>query len=493
MTSADLSHLIPSLERLSGARVLCIGDVMLDHYVYGHVERVSPEAPIPVVRVDREQATLGGAGNVLRNLRALGAQASFVSVVGDDQAGRDINRLVGEEGEVEAYLLMERGRPSTLKTRYVGGYQQMLRVDRESVAPLTEHLREDLVRLATDTLADQSVVVLSDYAKGVLTDGVAAKLIEACRRAGVWVVVDPKGLDYKRYSGANLLTPNRRELAEATKMPVGNDDEIVAAARYLIESCKVDAVLVTRSHDGMTLVDPSIEPLHIPAAAREVFDVSGAGDTVLATIAAGLGSGLSLVDAARLSNVAAGVVVGKIGTAVTHAGELAEVLNGGSDARKHLPLDQALDRIARWRRGHLRVGFTNGCFDLLHPGHISLLRQARASCDRLVVALNSDSSVRRLKGPSRPVQNEASRVAVMAGLADVDLVVTFEDDTPLALIDAIRPEVLVKGADYTEDQVVGASLVRAYGGRIMLAQLSPGQSTTATIGRMADPARRSAG
>ena len=350
MAFEDLSHLIPQLNRLAEAHVLCIGDVMLDHYVYGHVDRVSPEAPIPVVRVDRETSTLGGAGNVLRNLRALGAHASFVSVVGDDQAGRDINRLIGEEGELEAYLLMERGRPSTLKTRYVGGYQQILRVDRESVAPIGPHVREDLIRVAKDTLADQSVVVLSDYAKGVLGDGVAGELIDACRAAGVWVIVDPKGLDYTRYRGANLLTPNRRELAEASKMPVESDAEIVAAALHLIETCSVDAVLVTRSQDGMTLVDPSISPQHIPAAAREVFDVSGAGDTVLATIAAGLGAGLSLLDAARLSNIAAGIVVGKVGTAVTPVSELVAVLNERSELDKHLPLSLALDRVSRWHR-----------------------------------------------------------------------------------------------------------------------------------------------
>jgi len=459
---------------------------MLDHYVYGAVERVSPEAPIPVLRVERETRTLGGAGNVLRNLHALGARGSLVSVVGDDAPGHEVNRLVAELGDTESQLLVEKGRQTTLKTRYIAGNQQMLRADRESVAPVGRYVRADLLRVVEQALPDHAVLVLSDYAKGVLGDGVAGALIETARRVGRPVVVDPKGTDYAPYRGASLLKPNRRELALATRLPVGGEGEVVAAARRLIADCELGAVLVSLSQDGMILVEAGGGVHPLPAAAREVFDVSGAGDTVIATLAAALAGGLGRLEAARLANLAAGIVVGKIGTAVAHAAEIAEAASRGADALagKVQALPRALDQIARWRhRGHA-IGFTNGCFDLLHPGHVSLIEQARAACDRLVLGLNSDASVRRLKGEGRPVQPEAARAAVLASLAAVDLVVVFGEDTPAELIAAIRPDILVKGADYRIEEVVGADLVQSWGGKVVLADLQPGHSTTATIRRI---------
>jgi D-beta-D-heptose 7-phosphate kinase/D-beta-D-heptose 1-phosphate adenosyltransferase len=317
----------------------------------------------------------------------------------------------------------------------------------------------------------------------VLSDGIAAAIIAAARGAGRPVVVDPKGIDYTPYRGAAVLKPNRRELALATGMPVGSEAEIVAAARQLIASCDFAAVLVSLSQDGMILIEASGGVHALPAASHEVFDVSGAGDTAIATLAAGLAAGMGLLDAARLANLAAGIVVGKIGTAVTHAAELGDVLIQQDHARagKVQRLSRALERIEHWRHRGLRVGFTNGCFDILHPGHVSLLTQARDACDRLIVGLNSDESVARLKGPTRPVQPEAARAAVLASLASVDLVVAFPEDTPMALLEAIRPDVLVKGADYSVEEVVGADLVQSYGGSVLLAELAPGHSTTATI------------
>src|SRR6185437_1859321 len=466
MTSPIAEHtsLIAGVERLQQARILCVGDVMLDHYVYGHVERVSPEAPIPILRVERETRTPGGAGNVLRNLQALGAQSCFVSVVGNDAAGRELNRLIAEPGNVEPHVLVEAGRVTTVKTRYIAATQQMLRADRESVAPLGPYVRADFLRLIGQAVAEHAVVIVS------------------ARAAGKPVVVDPKGTDYAAYRGASVLKPNRRELAEATRLPVGSQAEIVAASRALIAQGGFGAILVSLSEDGMILVeaDGAVHPL--PAAAREVYDVSGAGDTAIATLAAALAGGLSLIEAARLANLAAGIVVGKIGTAVTYASELAEALadaEHGHDKTRELP--RALEEVERWRsRGHT-IGFTNGCFDLLHPGHVALLAQARAACDRLVVGLNSDASVARLKGANRPVQPEAARAAVLASLASVDLVVIFPEDTPIALIEAIRPDVLVKGADYRVEEVVGADIVQSYGGEVVLADLVAGHSTTATI------------
>ena len=481
------TDLIPLVEALARSRVLCVGDVMLDHYVYGRVERVSPEAPIPVLRIEREQKSLGGAGNVLRNLQALGAQPSFVSVIGSDAPGREISGLIAGLGGIEAHVLTERGRTTTVKTRYVAGTQQMLRADRENVVPLSTRLRGELLHTVRDVLGHAQVTVLSDYAKGALADGVAAEVIAAARAAGHIVIVDPKGIDYAAYRGATLLKPNRRELREATKRPVDNETEITAAARALIDTLDFAGVLVSLSQDGLLLVEASGQTHRLGAVAREVYDVSGAGDTMVAVLAAALAAGASYRDAARLANVAAGVVVAKVGTAVVHANELVETLvdRDALATRKVLPLSLALDHVARWRHNGLSIGFTNGCFDLLHPGHISLLSQARAASDRLVVGLNSDASVLRLKGPGRPVQSEAARAAVLASLASVDMVIVFEEDTPRNLIAALRPEVLVKGADYRLDQVVGADIVQSYGGKVVLADLLPGHSTTATIARLA--------
>ncbi len=484
---ADNSELLPYVDRLKTARVLCIGDVMLDHYVYGQVERVSPEAPIPVLWIEREMKTLGGAGNVLRNLRALGAAASFISVVGNDEAGREIGRLVEAQDGAEAHVLVQPQRTTTVKTRYIAGNQQLLRADRESAIPLDPYIREDMLRLARELVADHSVVVISDYAKGVLTEGVALEIIRAAREAGARVIVDPKGGDHIRYRGADLVKPNRRELAHATGMPVATDDEIIAASRSLIERCGFNAVLASLGAEGSVLISAD-GAAHIQRAeVREVFDVSGAGDTVVAAVAAALAVGVGFTDAARLGNVAAGIVVGKIGTAVVYESELTAALDGRDlhAADKVAPRSHALDLVARWRRHGLKIGFTNGCFDLLHPGHVALLGQAKAACDRLVVGLNSDASTARLKGPRRPIQSESERAAVLASLAAVDLIVVFEEDTPMELIRDIRPQLLVKGDDYRLDEVIGADFVKHAGGEVLLAKVVPGYSTTATIARLA--------
>ena len=487
MPMANYSDLLPHIDRLKSARVLCIGDVMLDHYVYGRVERVSPEAPIPVLWIEREMKTLGGAGNVLRNLRALGAAASFISVVGNDEAGREVGRLVEVQDGTEAHVLVQPQRTTTVKTRYVAANQQLLRADRESSTPLDPYIREDLLRLARELVTDHSVVIISDYAKGVLTEGVALEIIRAAREAGARVIVDPKGGDHIRYRGADLLKPNRRELAHATGMPVATDDEIVGASRALIERCGFNAVLASLGAEGMVLVGAG-GTVHLQRAeVREVYDVSGAGDTVVATVGTALAAGMTLTDAARLANAAAGVAVSKIGTAVVYASELIASLSGRDlhAADKVVPRSHALDLVVRWRRYGLKIGFTNGCFDLLHPGHVALLGQAKAACDRLVVGLNSDASTARIKGPRRPIQSESERAAVLASLAAVDLIVIFEEDTPIELIREIRPQLLVKGADYRLDEVVGADLVKSAGGEVLLADVVPGYSTTATIARLA--------
>lgn len=483
----DQSELAALVADLKDVQVLVVGDVMLDRYVYGDASRISPEAPIPVLAIDHETAMLGGAGNVVRNLVAAGARVEFISAVGDDQAGREVRHLLESEKGVTPRLAVEPGRRTSIKTRFCAGSQQLLRADSETVGPLAKGGQSDVLDAVARGLQAAKVLILSDYGKGVLSPAVPSSMIELAKAAGKPVVVDPKGTDYSRYRGATLLTPNKRELAEATQMPVNSDEAVVAAARHLIAHCGVLNVLVTRSQDGMTLVENSGSVHHLKAEAREVFDVSGAGDTVIATLSAALGAGIPLVQAARLANAAAGIVVGKVGTAVVHPEELVAAFHHQDlwqAENKLASWEQAKDRIKAWRHKGLKIGFTNGCFDLLHPGHVSLLAQARAACDKLVVGLNSDASVQRLKGPTRPVQSEASRAAVLASLASVDLVVIFGEDTPIELITALKPDLLVKGADYTVDKVVGADLVAGWGGRVLLADLAQGHSTTATIARM---------
>ena len=479
--------LIGLIEAIRGKPVLCVGDVMLDRFVHGRVERISPEAPIPVLGIEDETAMLGGAGNVVRNLVALGAEVRFIGAVGRDAPGRQVRTLLGDLGCVEATLVVEPARQTSIKTRFLAGSQQLMRADRETTEPVSAAARRRIVKAAAKALRECRVMVLSDYGKGVLCPEVVAELVAAAHDAGRTVMVDPKGADFARYRGADLVTPNRKELSEAARMPAASQGDVAAAARSLIESHGIGAVLATLGGDGMTLLGESGEPVHLGAEAREVFDVSGAGDTVIATLAAAMAAGAPLAEAAALANVAAGIVVGKVGTAVAYAADVVAALHHQdltNAESKVVALKPALDRIARWRRKGRKIGFTNGCFDFLHPGHVSLLSQAREACDRLVVGLNSDSSVKRLKGPDRPVQSEAARATVLASLATVSMVVIFSEDTPLNLIEAIRPDVLVKGADYAVDQVVGADLVQGYGGNVLLAELTPGHSTSATIARI---------
>ena len=476
--------LAAAAQRLARASVLVVGDVMLDRYVYGSVQRISPEAPIPILAEERETAMPGGAGNVVRNLTALNAAVAFVSVVGDDQAGSDLTGLIGGHAGVEPWLLVENGRTTTTKTRYFASGQQLLRADREQTGPIPAKLADRMLRIARDAMAATSITVLSDYAKGLLAGPVAAKLITAAHAAGRRVIVDPKGPDFSRYAGADVITPNRRELAEATGLPVGTEAEIVLAATALRAAHDFGAVLVTRAEDGMTLLDAT-GVRHFPAEAAEVFDVSGAGDTVVATLAAGLAVGLTLPLAARLANIAAGIVVGKVGTAVAREADLLTAISPqGGTLRKIVSRAAAAEQVERWRRKGWKVGFTNGCFDLLHPGHVHLLEQARSACDRLVVGLNSDASTRRLKGATRPIQPEPARAAVLASLAAVDLVCIFAEDTPRETLEALRPDLLIKGADYTIETVVGADMVQSWGGRVLLAELLAGHSTTATVARL---------
>jgi len=470
-------------------RVLCIGDIMLDRYVYGRVNRISPEAPVPVISIDREQAVLGAVGNVARNVAALGGRAVIVAVVGDDDGGRQIARLISEEGNLEGNLVTVPGRRTTIKTRYLavqrGG--QLLRADHEDTHPLEDAATEQLLEAVRASIRSVTVVLLSDYSKGCLDDAVLRATISAAREAGTPIIADPKSTDLRRFDDVDVVKPNARELEAITGIACVEDDQAEASARAALDRAAVGAVLVTRSKHGMTLVERGSKARHFRARISEVFDVSGAGDTALAVLGLAKGAGASLPEATELANQACSIVVSKVGTAVVHTGELLRALQSAEFATaeaKISPLSELVDTVARWRAQGTVIGFTNGCFDLIHAGHVSLLDQAKANCDRLVVGLNSDDSVRRLKGDDRPINNEAARAIVLASLAAVDAVVLFAEDTPMGLIEAIRPDVLVKGADYGEDQVVGAPFVKSYGGRIVLAELAPEHSTTRTISRI---------
>jgi len=478
---------MPLLDNLTGHRILCVGDLMLDRYIYGQVERISPEAPIPVLRTQREAVTLGGGGNVVRNVVALGGQVDIVGVVGQDQAGYDLEKQVSSLPQVTSYLLTDNSRPTTLKTRFVADGQQLLRTDHEISYPLSPHMEKQILMRVKGSLDSAAILILSDYAKGVLTDFVVKEIIQMAADKERRVLIDPKGRNFCRYHGAYMLTPNRRELSESTGIAVRTVQEAEMAARQLIEEHKLQGILAKLGSDGVCLVMKNQPAQHFHATAHEVYDVSGAGDTVVAAMSLALAGGLSPAYGAELANIAGSIVVGKIGTAVVTHEELARELvrdQAYQSEEKIVPLAGAAEMAERWRKQGLKVGFTNGVFDLLHPGHLSLIRQARAGCDRLIVGLNSDASTKRLKGETRPIQNESARAMVLASLADVDAVAIFNEDTPLNLIKATRPAVLIKGADYSLDKVVGADLVAGWGGQVILATIVEGQSTTATIAKL---------
>lgn len=473
------------IERLAAGRVLVVGDVMVDHYVTGRVQRVSDEAPVPIIHVASERWTAGGAANVAANIAALGGRATLVGLTGGDPAASTLASILSTMSDrVEVDLVTEPGRPTTIKTRYMGGQHQIVRVDREQATPVSRITEDRLIAALEDLPDDCGAIMLSDYGKGTLTDRVLAAAIAAAAKAGVQVIIDPKRADWTAYAGATVITPNRKELQLAIHAPCANDEECAVAAAAAMQMTGA-TILLTRSEQGMSLYRDGKTPLHLSAKAREVFDVSGAGDTVAATFALGVAAGLSHEDAMHAANLAAGIVVGKRGTATPSPAELMAAIDqpgrGLSDAPGALTLAQAKTMREAWGREGLTVGFTNGCFDILHAGHISLLRQAAAACDRLIVALNTDASVSALKGPDRPVQSEEARAAVMAAVKGVDAVILFGEPTPLEVIRELQPDVLVKGADYAEDQIVGADIVRANGGRIVRAALVDGQSTTKVI------------
>jgi len=465
-------------------QVLVVGDLMLDKYVWDEVERISPEAPVPVLRTNRHSEQPGGAANVAMNLAGLGARVTVMGFGGGDDDQFALEGLLHDAG-VQCSIVACPGSPTTSKLRVLAGHQQLLRMDCEATLGCSFAATEELVGRVMAALPEAAVVVLSDYAKGVLSERVCGTIIARARAAHIPVVVDPKGLDFTRYRGATAICPNAKELAAVTGESASDLTRLLGAGQNMTATLGLEYMLVTLGEKGIAILRPDSR-VHVPAAARQVYDVSGAGDTVVAVIAAALASAVEIESAARLANIAAGIVIGKVGTVPIQHGELlgvlAKELQPGSDEKVML-LEGLSGRVAGWRSRGLQVVFTNGCFDLLHIGHIALLEQARRAGDRLIVAVNSDRSVKKLKGPDRPLVREQDRAKILAALAAVDAVVVFDESTPLRLIEAVRPDVLVKGGDYCEDEVVGAAEVRGWGGRVELVPLVTGCSTTSLIER----------
>ena len=475
------------LERIAGKRALCLGDVIFDEFVYGETNRISREAPVPVLSETRRAAMLGGAANLARNIVTLGGRARILSVIGDDARGDAVDALLRDDLGQDGGLVRAKGRITPGKTRYVANAQQVLCVDQDPAAAIAGADETGLIAQIRDQIAQCEVVVISDYGRGVVTPTLARAAIAVARQAGTPVCVDPRGLGYDRYDGADVIKPNAAELAEEAGLPVIDDASAEAALQAVMNRLEhTPALLATRGGAGMSLLRRGQAVIHHRAQPRSVFDVSGAGDTALAALALCVAAGVDLEEAMALADLAAGAAVAKAGTACVSPDEVMAEAEGGLSA----PLWRVPDRAgaaelsAAWRARGLKVGFTNGCFDILHPGHLSALRFANAACDRLIVGLNSDRSVRRLKGKNRPVNTAEDRALMLASLDMVDRVVVFDEDTPAELIEAIRPDVLVKGADYVADDLPGSAFIKSYGGRILLAPLEPGRSTTRLVERI---------
>ncbi|MFH0710472.1 MAG: D-glycero-beta-D-manno-heptose-7-phosphate kinase [Pseudomonadota bacterium] len=467
--------------RASHPRILVIGDLMIDHYLWGGCERISPEAPVQVVDISRETTVLGGAGNVINNLVALGSNVCVAGVIGNDESGEELRTMLEKLGVSCEGLVVQKDRKTSKKSRIVASNQQILRYDRESKESISNESTQAVIAYASQVMSECDVVILSDYGKGVITDSLAQGIIRSARTLGKKVLVDPKGKDYTKYRGAYLLTPNKKEASEATGITINNESSLRAALLQLKDTCDLECSMITLSEDGIAIDDGLMR--RFPTVAREVFDVTGAGDTVIASLSFALSCGMSIDESAKFSNRAAAVVVGKIGSATVTLEEIEEyeATLHQSDSRAHLKsFGEIAEIVQRLKAKNKRIVFTNGCFDILHVGHVKYLQEAKSYGDVLIVGLNTDASVRVLKGPTRPVNTEEDRAYILGALEAVDYVVLFSDETPYELIKSIAPDILVKGGDYEGKSVVGAEFAR----ELRLVQFVDGKSTTATIARI---------
>ncbi len=471
----------------SSPSILVVGDLMIDHYLFGRCERISPEAPVQVVDITQEKSLLGGAGNVLNNLKALGARVSVASVVGEDTNGRWLEeRLKKREIDILA-LVKESGRKTSKKSRVIASHQQIVRFDEESKEDISKTSQERLYEAISRSIDRFDLVLISDYGKGVLSEALCKAVVAICREKGKKVFVDPKGKDYSKYAGATLITPNKKEASLASSIEITDQESLKKAGFYLKNRFDFENVIITLSEEGMAIFGE--EMVKIPTAAREVYDVTGAGDTVLAALGFAVAAGKDLKEAADFANLAAGVVVSKVGAATATIEEIEEYESSlhkiSADSR--IKSFEEIEKIARnFRQRGKKVVFTNGCFDILHLGHVKYLEEARRLGDMLIVGLNSDESVKRLKGPERPINSQFERAYILAALEFVDYVVVFEEDTPYELIKRVKPDVLVKGADYAGKEIVGSDIA----GEVRLIEFVDGKSTTSLIERIKNGEKR---
>jgi D-beta-D-heptose 7-phosphate kinase/D-beta-D-heptose 1-phosphate adenosyltransferase len=483
----DMIALQNRLSAMAGTPVMVVGDVMVDRFVHGEVSRVSAEAPVPILARASEQVMLGAAGNVARNLMVLGGYPRLIGVVGKDAAAEELNALITRpQGETSVALIHDAGRPTTTKVRFISAGQQLLRVDHEEVRPIEGETERAVTRMIAAMALGARAILLSDYGKGVVTEVVIQACLAAAKTVGAPLIVDSKARHFARYGEADIVKPNAAELAYATGLPTLTDAEIETALARALELSRCRAILVTRSAQGMSLAERGKPVRHFRRPAPEVFDTAGAGDTALAALGLALASGAAVEEAVELALLASSVAVQKAGVAAVSPDELLEAEIAAHRApteAKIVTAEGMVRAVAGWRARGLKVGFTNGCFDILHPGHIAYLSQARSWCDRLIVGVNSDASVRRAKGEGRPVNSLEARVLVLAGLGCVDLVTAFDDDTPISLIAAAHPDLLVKGGDYEFETIVGADLVQGWGGEVKIAKFIEGHSTTATLAK----------
>jgi len=475
------------LLRANKPKILVLGDIMLDEYIWGKVDRISPEAPVQVIQVESRNYILGGAANVAHNLLDMGALVEICAVIGDDDNGKILKELIAKAGIGNTGIFLENGRKTTLKTRVIAHDQQVVRIDQETVVPVTKEIQEKILTYIDKKIKLFDGVILSDYAKGLLAEDLISKLMKICKREKKGVIVDPKGSDYRKYRGAIVITPNLRELEMASgiklisKLKCCGDDEILKATERIMEETSCNTVIVTRGKDGMSVCSKAEGIVHLKAEAKEVYDVSGAGDTAIAALGLAFFSGLDIINSARLANIAAGIVVGKVGTATASKDEILKKIDDFHLGEKLLTAKELPLIVSRLKANNKKIVFTNGCFDLLHVGHIFLLQKAKSFGDILIVGLNSDESVRKLKGNKRPLISEKERALVLSALNCVDYIVLFPEATPLKLLKEIRPDVLVKGGDYKHHEVVGHKEVESYGGRVELVPIFQGASTSKLI------------
>jgi D-beta-D-heptose 7-phosphate kinase/D-beta-D-heptose 1-phosphate adenosyltransferase len=462
-------------------KILVIGDLMIDHYLWGKCERISPEAPVQIVNIDKENSVLGGAGNVINNLRALGSRVDVLSVVGDDFVANELKALLEDIKVQSNMLIIEQNRKTSKKSRLIASQQQVLRYDNESIEDISSASEKEIINKLSANISNYDVVILSDYGKGVLTTKLTQEIISISNKNKVKVFVDPKGKDYSKYKGAYTLTPNKKEAIEATNIIIKNNESLEKAIKKLKDECMLEVSLITLSESGIAIFDDNLRIK--PTVAREVYDVTGAGDTVIASIAFAIANHMKIDDAIQFANLAAGVVVGKIGSATASLDEIYEYESSlnKSNSSSHIKSFEEIEILAKKLHDKgKKIIFTNGCFDILHAGHVKYLEEAKSYGDILILGLNADSSVRKLKGPTRPINNQDDRAYILASLESVDYVVIFEEETPYELIKLIQPHVLVKGGDYEGKDVVGQDIAQ----ELRLVQFVDGKSTSKIIQRI---------